>query len=191
MAADLGTAGAEVHEAAAVLRFWFEELNEEQHWARDAAMDMEIARRFGPLRERILAKRAAGWRGRPHTLLAAVIVLDQFSRNIFRDHAEAFAGDNLALDLTLYALGQSWDVMLPPHLRVFLYMPLQHSENPRMQQLSLRLFKGSDDPEQLRYARAHAEVIATFGRFPGRNAALGRPSTAEEQAYLSRPDAGF
>ena len=182
---------AEVHESAAVLAFWFDELAEEQHWAKDAALDAEIARRFGSLRERLLATDAAGWRATPETLLAAVIVLDQFSRNIFRDSAEAFSGDDLALALALDGLRLSWDVMLPPERRVFLYMPFEHSEDPRMQQLSLRLFKGLGDPEAVEYARAHAEVIAEFGRFPGRNAALGRASTPDEVDYLKRPGAGF
>lgn len=168
-----------------MLAFWFDELTPERHWAKDPDLDAEIARRFGPLRERILASGAAGWRAAPETLLAAVIALDQFGRNIHRGRAEAFAGDPLALELALHGLRMSWDVMLPPERRVFLYMPFEHSEDPAMQALSLRLFKGARDEEMVRYARAHAEVIADHGRFPGRNAALGRESTAAERAYLA------
>lgn len=191
MAGDLGAGGAEVHEAAALLHYWFEELDEERHWAKDPDLDAELGRRFGGLRARLLATGAAGWRERPDTLLAAVIALDQFSRNMFRNQAEAFAGDALALDLARHGLALSWDVLLPHNRRVFLYMPFEHSEDPVMQQRSLRLFAGIGDAEALRYAREHAEVIATYGRFPGRNAALGRTSTPEEEAYLSQPGAGF
>lgn len=191
MAGDLGRGGAEVHEATAVLAFWFGELTREQHFAKDAALDEEIGRRFGALHAHLLAMGASGWRDRADTLLAAVIVLDQFSRNIHRDRADAFAADPLALALARHGLAQSWDVLLPPERRKFLYMPFMHAEDPATQAVSLRLFKGLGEEKDVHFARAHAEVIATYGRFPGRNAALGRASTAEEQVYLSRPDAGF
>lgn len=168
-----------------MLAFWFDELDDEQHWAKDPALDARISARFRTLRARLLASGAAGWRERPDTLLAAVIVLDQFSRNIFRGHAKAFTGDPLALELALHGLRLSWDVMLPPERRAFLYMPFEHSEDPAMQAVSLRLFKGLGDEEMVHYSRAHAEVIAEYGRFPGRNAALGRESTPAEQAYLA------
>ena len=185
MAGDLGGGGAEVHEAAAVLAFWFDELEPEQHWAKDPALDARISVRFRTLGDRLLSTGAAGWRDRPETLLAAVIVLDQFSRNIFRGHLKAFQGDRLALELAGHGLRLSWDVTLPPERRVFLYMPFEHSEDPAMQAVSLRLFKGVGDEKMVDYARQHARVIADFGRFPGRNAALGRESTAAERVYLA------
>ena len=167
-----------------MLAFWFDELDDEQHWAKDPALDARISARFRTVRARLLATDAAGWRERPDTLLAAVIVLDQFSRNIFRGHASAFEGDPLALEMAWQGLRLSWDVMLWPERRVFLYMPFEHAEDPAVQAVSLRLFKGLGDEEMIRYARAHAEVIADFGRFPGRNAALRRESTEAERAYL-------
>lgn len=182
----------EVHEEARdVLRFWFEELNPEQQFAKDEAVDARIAERFGTCRDFLLATGAAGWREPCDNLLAAVIVLDQFSRNIHRGTPQAFAADDLALSLTLEAIGKGWDADLPPERAAFLYMPLMHAENAEAQRLSLQKFTALGQAENLRFAMEHAVVIEQFGRYPSRNAALGRESTAEELAYLKRPDAGW
>lgn len=192
MSGDLGLARAEVHdEAKAVLDFWFEELTEEQHFAKDDALDARIRGQFGKMRDFVLVSGAAGWRDGVDCLLAAVILLDQFSRNIHRGTAQAFAADELALALTLEAIDKGWDRDLPPERATFLYMPLMHAENAEAQRLCLAKFTALGRAENLRFAMEHAVVIEQFGRFPSRNGALGRQSTFEEQAYLKRPDAGW
>lgn len=185
MSGDLGVQGGEVH-AEAVLDFWFA-LTPGAHFAVDPALDAEIARRFAPLRDGLLATRAKGWRGDSTRLLAAIIVLDQFSRNIFRDHAEAFAADPLALELSLSGIRRGFHTSLPKARAVFLLMPLMHCENMAIQHFSVECFEALGEEVNARFAQGHAETIARFGRFPARNAALGRPSRPEELAWLSSP----
>ncbi|WP_298673761.1 DUF924 family protein [uncultured Sphingomonas sp.] len=181
----------EVHEkAGAVLGFWFG-LAPEKHFAKDAALDREIADRFGALRDQVLASGAAGWDGAPESLLAAIILLDQFSRNIHRGSAQAYAGDPLALSLVLSAIERGWDARYTSEERAFLYIPLMHAESAAMQALSVEKYTALGLASQLRFARDHAAVIARFGRYPSRNAALGRDSTPEEKEYLSQPGAGW
>jgi uncharacterized protein (DUF924 family) len=192
MSGDLGAKPEEVHDKAlGVLRFWFDEVPPEKRFARDEALDRTIAERFGALRERVVASDAAGWGNDPDTLLAAIILLDQFSRNIHRGTAAAFAADALALKLTKRAIILAWDDALPVERRAFLYMPMMHSEDPAVQAKSLIWFERLGNEENLTYAREHEAVIARFGRFPSRNAALGRESTPEELEYLSQPGAGW
>lgn len=192
MGGDLGVPGVEVHaRAREVLAFWFDEVPPEQRFARSDALDRTMRERFGALRDLVLGSGAAGWRDNPETLLAAIVLLDQFSRNMHRGEAEAFAADTLAQELTCLAIDRGWDAGLPPERRAFLYMPLMHAEDPELQTLSLRCFDALGDEQNIKYARDHAEVIAHFGRFPTRNAALGRESTPEEKAFLSRPGVGW
>lgn len=191
MTGDLGAATLDVHaRAREVLGFWFS-LKPEQHFARSAKLDAEIMARFGPLRDLILGSGAAGWRDDPETLLAAILLLDQFSRNLHRDSAEAYAGDPLALTLSLEAIGKGWDRGMDKDRRQFLYLPLEHAEDPAIQQLSLEKFGALEDDYLLGFARKHADVIARFGRYPSRNAALGRESTPEELEFLKQEGAGW
>jgi len=191
MADDLGARTDEVHAAAkCVLDFWFG-LAPDRHFAKDEALDREIAERFGVLRDRVFADRAASWRDEPDTLLAAIILLDQFSRNLHRGNAEAFAADNLAVSLTLHAIERGWEANYSPEQRAFLYMPLMHAEDVPLQTLSIEKFEALGNANNLKFARDHAAVIARFGRFPSRNAALSRASTAAATDYLSGPDAGW
>ena len=139
----------------------------------------------------MLGSGARGWRDDPETLLAAIILLDQFSRNIHRGTAQAFAADPLALQLALEAIGKGWDAGMGNDRRQFLYLPLEHAEDPAMQKLSVEKFGAMGDAHVLDFARKHAEVIARFGRFPSRNAALGRESTAAEAAFLNKEGAGW
>lgn len=178
-------------QAAAVLAFWFEETRPEKRFARDDALDAEIGRRFGTLRERVLETHAAGWRGSPDARLAAIILLDQFSRNLHRGSADAFAADPLARALAVEAIGRGEDNALTPERRAFLYMPFMHSERMSDQVRSIALFEALGLPVQIDFAQRHAEQIAQFGRFPGRNAALGRESTAAETSLLAIPGAAF
>jgi uncharacterized protein (DUF924 family) len=186
----LGT--LDVHaRAREVLDFWFGQVGEEGWFAKSDVLDAECAHRFGPLRDLVLGNSAAGWRDDSDTLLAAIILLDQFSRNIHRGEAEAFAADPLARALALEAIEKGWDKPLPSERRAFIYLPLEHAEDMAMQKLSVEMFATLEDEEDLKYARDHAAVIERFGRFPSRNAALGRESTPEELAYLSQPGAGW
>jgi uncharacterized protein (DUF924 family) len=192
MADDLGMSAGEVHAAAReVLSFWFEDVPQDKWFAKDETLDRTIVARFGALRDRLLATGAAGWTNDAKTLLAAVIVLDQFSRNIHRGSGEAFAADALALDLTHRALARGWDTAIEPERRAFLYMPLMHAEDREEQRLSVDCFTRLGHADNLDFARRHRVVIDRFGRFPSRNAALGRVSTPAEQAYLSQPGAGW
>jgi uncharacterized protein (DUF924 family) len=188
---------AEVHapeirnRAKEVLGFWFDLVMPEQRFAKSDSLDREIRTLFGPLRDLVLGSGAAGWRDDPETLLAAIILLDQFSRNIHRGTAEAFAGDPLAAALTCLAIERGWDAAMPPERRAFLYMPLMHAEDPELQTLCIERFGEPGLEHNLDYARDHADVIARFGRFPTRNEALGRESTPEEKAYLNQPGVGW
>lgn len=173
-----------------MLDFWFG-LAPETHFAKDEALDRVIAERFGALRDRVLATGAVGWRDDPDTLLAAILLLDQFSRNLHRGSAQGFAADPIALALCLSAIDAGWEYRYPPERLAFVYMPLMHAESRAMQDLSVAKFAELGREENERFARDHRDVIRLYGRFPSRNAALGRASTEAELAYLSRPDAGW
>jgi uncharacterized protein (DUF924 family) len=191
MAGDLVNEGTQVHDmAAAVLDFWFG-LTSKQQFAKDDALDRTIAERFGAMRDGVLRARAEGWRDDPDALLAAIILLDQFSRNLHRGSAEAYAADGLALELTRIAVGQGWEERYPADRRVFLYMPLMHAEDLAMQELSVAKFEQLGIAENIAFAHDHRDVIARYGRFPSRNAAMGRESTEVEREYLAQPDVGW
>lgn len=170
--------------ARAVLAFWFDEVGKDRWFAKDPDLDHEIARRFGELREEVVASRAAGWRTSAATMTAAILLTDQFSRNIHRGRRRAFEADALALELALEALDRGWSHSAPKDWRAFLLMPLMHSEEPKIQQRSVAEFARLGDPLNLDFAVKHRDQIARFGRFPGRNTALGRVSTPEERAAL-------
>ena len=171
--------------ARAIIHFWSDELNEEQHFREDASVDRHIAERFGKVREEVLRTRAASWRDTPETLAAAIILLDQFSRNMFRGKARAFEADGLALELCKEALDKGWVDKLPKPLPSFVLMPLQHSESLADQERSVAEFR-ERDPQNYRFAILHRDQIKRFGRFPGRNRALGRVSTSEEREVIER-----
>ena len=170
--------------AGSVLRFWFEEIEPEAWYRGDEETDGTIRARFLDLHRRVSAEPIAALTADPETALAAVIVLDQFSRNIFRGTPEAFASDARALALAEAAVAAGFDLQLKGARREFLYMPFEHSEDPAVQARSVELFTALGSAEALRYAVEHKEVIDRFGRFPGRNSILGRKSTEEEVAFL-------
>lgn len=177
--------GSPAELAGAVIQFWCDELTPEQHWKKDAAMDRHVADRFGKVREEVLATKAAGWRDHPETLAAAIILLDQFSRNMFRGSAKAFEADPLALELCKEALAKGWVDKVEKPLPSFMLMPLQHSENIEDQERSVAEFRDRD-PLNYKFALLHRDQIRRFGRFPGRNQALGRVSTPEEREAIER-----
>ena len=173
-----------IEAAQAVLRFWFEEVGKDRWFAKDEHLDAEIARRFGKLREQVLASKAAGWRGSVETMTAAILLLDQFSRNVHRGSARAFEADPLALDLAFEALDKGWSHNAPDDWRAFLLMPLMHSEENEVQARCVAEFRRLGNQLNFDFAIQHRDQIARFGRFPGRNKALGRVSTPEERAAL-------
>lgn len=164
-----------------VLAFWFG-LSREQWWKADRALDAEIRRRFLDLWERERATPPDAFLGSARDAVAAVILFDQFPRNMFRGHAGQFATDPLARAVAKMAVARWLDQAMSPAERGFLYMPFQHSEDVADQERSLALFTALGDDYQLGYARKHHDVIARFGRFPHRNAILGRAPRADEAA---------
>lgn len=175
----------------AILKFWFEELTGKQHFAKDAALDALITQRFGAVLQRAAQCELYGWRATPAGRLAEVLVLDQFSRNVYRDTPHAFAQDALALALAQELVLQGGDMQLPVAQRRFVYMPYMHSESLLLHQEALRLFAQPGLEDNLRFEQQHLAILQRFGRYPHRNAILGRTSTAQELTFLQEPGSGF
>lgn len=175
-----------------VLAFWFEETAPAQWFQRNTAFDREIRERFLMTYDMAADGLCRDWSREPDGALALCIVLDQFPRNMFRNDARAFATDADALCVAREALHKGFDLILSPVKRRFLYLPFEHSEDRADQERSVQLFGAmkADDPVAYEYALRHREVIERFGRFPHRNAVLGRESTPEEEEYL-RDGGGF
>jgi uncharacterized protein (DUF924 family) len=171
-----------------VLHFWLDELEEAQWFANSDAIDAQIRTRFLPLHRRIAADPSSVPTA-PRPLLAAVIVLDQFSRNLFRGTPYAFAADPSARELSTTAVKQRFDVPMKEDERLFLYMPFEHSEDREDQALAVELIARLGNEEWTRDALAHKTIIDQFGRFPHRNATLGRHSSQHELAFLREPKA--
>ena len=171
--------------APAILDFWFVQAGRAKWFVKDAAFDRAIAERFERLRMAVLGSRAAGWRDTPDALLAAVILLDQYSRNVHRGSARAFGGDAVALELAKLALDRGWTHAAAPDHRHFLLLPLMHSEVLADQDRSVAEFEALGKADLIDYAHRHRDQILRFGRFPGRNRALGRVSSAEEMAAIA------
>ena len=190
-------------QAQAVLDFWFLPPDNPGYgqsraeWFRkDEAFDARIAERFGALIDDALAGGLRAWEATPHGALARLIVLDQLTRNVHRGTPRAFAGDAQALALAQTLTEQGLDQQLPPILRAFAYLPFEHAEDLAMQARAVELFQLLSQAQpgfesMLDYAQRHQEVIARFGRFPHRNAILGRPSTPQEVAFLRQPGSSF
>ena len=196
MSVSVTNAAAEPGWVGEVLRFWFEELAERDWFAKDHHLDERIRARFLPLYEELAACEARDMRDAhevdtPRALLAAVIVLDQFSRNMFRDSARAYAADPFARRLARTAVDRGLDRAMTDQERMFLYLPFEHSEDRADQTLSVELFGRLGNDDWTRYARAHQDIIDRFGRFPHRNAILDRESTPVELARLKEPMGKF
>jgi uncharacterized protein (DUF924 family) len=169
---------------SAVNQFWFDELGADDWFAGGPRIDAAIRERFGGLRDDLKKNPPSGDKLDSNGFVAAVLVFDQFSRNLFRKSSEAYATDSLALTLASRAVNSGLDASLGLPQRQFLYMPFMHSENPQKQALSVALFRRLGVAGPLSYAEHHKEVIERFGRFPHRNADLGRMSTAAELEFL-------
>ncbi len=186
--------------AEAVLNFWFGDARERgqsrvQWFQKDAAFDEEIRTRFLATYEQVVAGQFADWKDHAESCLALIVILDQFPRNMFRDTSRAFEADSMARKATRYAIAREYDRLLKPVERIFIYLPLEHAEHLPDQELCLRLMKELSAFRETRdmhvWAEKHLVIIRRFGRFPHRNAALGRASTAEEIEFLKQPGSGF
>lgn len=169
-----------------VIHFWFEELTEAHWFTSSDTIDTLIRDRFLTLHDRLVAQDSLGITA-PRPILAAVIVLDQFSRNLFRDNPRAYSADFIARRLSRTAIEQGFDIAMKREERHFLYLPFEHSEDREDQALSVNLIKHLGNEDWTHYATAHKLIIDRFGRFPHRNAVLNRPSTADEIALLKEP----
>ena len=178
-------------DALRVLDFWFVESTSDDWFSGDAAFDEKVITGFIDVQAAAAKCELWDWRGSPEGRLAEIIVLDQFSRQIFRGEARAFASDPLALALAQEAVRAGDDVKLTAQQRTFLYMPYMHSESLAVHDEAVRLFTGLGNADTLDYEKKHRDVIARFGRYPKRNAALGRHSTAEEEAYIASAEGMF
>lgn len=174
----------------AVLQFWFEELSATDWFAKSDDIDVQIRERFLGLHKQISGNDAAGIFS-PREILAAIVVLDQFSRNLFRGSPQAFAADPAARRLARLAIEQGFDKTMTNEERVFLYLPFEHSEDIEDQKKSVALITLLGNEYWTRYAIAHLEIIERFGRFPHRNAVLGRVSTPDEIEMLKDPSKSF
>ena len=174
-----------------VIDFWFSEIDPGQWWRQSDELDSQIRQRFGPLHAQAVSSELSGWRVHALGRLAEIIVLDQFSRNIFRGTKQAFGADSQALALAQEAVAAGADAELDPARRAFLYMPFMHSEAAEIHQLAVRLFSASGMDSNLQFELRHQAIIDRFGRYPHRNAVLGRVSSAEEIEFLKTPGSSF
>ena len=174
-------------EARHVLEYWYDTLKPEQWWCRDDVVDEEVTARFAVLYARLANEVPRKWLSSPLGRLAAVITLDQFPRNMFRDDPRAYATDKMALQIARDTIAAGEDQQLTREQRSFLYMPFQHSEDRSFQAQSVALFKTLGDANQIDFAEKHKEIVDRFGRFPHRNDVLDRKSTPEEKEFLKQP----
>lgn len=174
-----------------ILAFWFGELTPQQHFSKDAALDALIRTRFGATLEAAARGELQPWRTDAPGRLAEILVLDQFPRNIHRDTPRAFACDALALNLARELVAQGLDRELPPPQRAFAYMPYMHSEDLAAHTEALPLFSQPGLEHNLPSLHRHTAIIRRFGRYPHRNAVLGRTSTPEELSFLQQPGSSF
>ncbi len=174
-----------------ILRFWFEEINQSQWWAKDQKLDELIIKRFSDIHSKATRCELFEWRENPQGRLAEIIVLDQFSRNMFRGSPRSFACDSLALALSQEAVAAGADEALNPTERSFLYLPFMHSESLKIHALAETLYQKLGIQSNLDFEVKHKQIIEKFGRYPHRNDILGRTSTEDEIVFLTQPGSGF
>ena len=176
---------------AEVLRFWLEETPPQKRFQKDEEFDAGLRARFCGTHAHVVNLALTVCLSDADTALAAVIVLDQFSRNMFRGTPAAFASDRRALDIAEAAIAKGFDALVPETARLFFYLPFEHAEDAAAQARAVALMAGLGDSELVKWAKAHQAIIDRFGRFPHRNAVLGRASTAEELEFLREPGSFF
>lgn len=174
-----------------IIDFWFKELSPKDHYKKDQALDDQMRERFLEIHQAAARCELYSWRDHPYGRLAEVIILDQFSRNIYRDDAKSFATDALALALAQEAVRVGADQELKANERAFLYLPYMHSESLLIHQEAMKLFKQEGLEENYQFEIKHKEIIERFGRYPHRNQVLGRTSTAAEIEFLKSPGSSF
>ena len=177
--------------AQTVLDFWFKEIDVKQWWTKSAEFDQLIWSRFGSLHAAAARCELHPWRETPSGRLAEIIVLDQFSRNMYRDQPQAFACDAMALALAQTAVATQADAVLEIQQRAFVYMPYMHSESPLIHDTAQALFSQAGLDSSLASEQHHKAILDRFGRYPHRNATLGRASTAQELEFLAGPGSSF
>ena len=173
-----------------IINFWLQ-AGPQIWFKKDEAFDQSVKEKFQTLPDQIIEGQYDHWQTNPNGMLASVIALDQFPRNIHRDTARAFAYDEAARKYAKTAIDQQWDQQVRGELKAFFYLPFMHSEDINDQQYCLDIYNKAGDEDGADYARRHMELIEKYGRFPHRNAILGRKSTPEELAYLNTEGAGF
>jgi uncharacterized protein (DUF924 family) len=174
-----------------VLNFWFNEIDKKLWFEKDEKFDQRIRQKFEKTFEDILSGKMESWSHTPEGRLAEIIVLDQFSRNMFRGTAKSFSGDQLALKLAQAAVKAGDDQKISIERRAFLYMPYMHSEDHKVHEEAMRLFSQPGLEYNLKYEILHKNIIDRFGRYPHRNKILGRESTPEELEFLKKPGSSF
>ena len=174
-----------------ILDFWFNEIDSMLWFKKDETFDIQLRQRFGHAWHAASAGELFDWRNNIEGRLAEIIILDQFSRNLFRDLPQSFSCDGMALVLAQEAIATGLSDKLSPPQRGFLYLPFMHSESPLIHQQALELYRALNNPLHLDYELQHKAIIDRFGRYPHRNHILGRVSSAEEEAFLLQPGSSF
>ena len=174
-----------------ILKFWFEDIEESKWWAKDAEFDRLIFEKYSLIHGSAARCELYEWRNYPEGRLAEIIVLDQFSRNMFRNSSLAFAYDGLALALSQEAISKGADASLDSTKKGFLYLPFMHSESKKIHDVALELYEKNGIKANIEYELKHKAIIDRFGRYPHRNNVLGRESTEEEIEFLRQPGTGF
>jgi uncharacterized protein (DUF924 family) len=175
----------------AVNEFWFEELTPKDWWIKSEKLDLEIKKRFGEIHQIAKKGHFEVVRNEPNARLAEIIILDQFSRNIYRDTPDSFSCDILAMIAAKEAVACGDDMKLPIEKRKFIYMPYMHSESLEVHDQAVQLFEKLDSEDNLNFEHAHRDIIIRFGRYPHRNKILGRDSTPEELEFLTQSGSSF
>ena len=174
-----------------IINFWFVETPPKNWFVKDTDFDQLITDRFSKLHAEANANELFAWRDTPPGCLAEIIILDQFSRNIYRDNPQAFASDPLALCIAQYAVAAGFDKQLPVEQRSFIYMPYMHSESLLIHDIAVELFSQPGMENNLDFEIQHQNIIKRLGRYPHRNKILGRKSSPEEEEFLTQPGSGF
>lgn len=174
-----------------IITFWFEEIDSSLWWIKDDGFDALIQRRFKKIHQQAANNELFSWRSTALGSLAEIIILDQFSRNMYRDTPNAFAFDNQALCLSQFAIEKGYDLALKETQRSFMYLPFMHSESPLIHQEAIILYQKLGNEGNLSFELKHKMIIDRFGRYPHRNHILGRQSTPEEIEFLKEPNSSF
>ena len=174
-----------------IVHFWFDEIDSSLWFKKNEAFDQQLRERFSSVHRAAVQGELYPWRANPEGRLAEIIVLDQFSRNMFRDSAQAFAHDSVALVLSQVAIEAGDDQRIAPGRRAFMYMPFMHSESPVIHEQAVTLFSQPGMERNLEFEMKHKAIIDRFGRYPHRNAALGRESTEAELEFLQQEGSSF